>query len=370
MLSERHLRWIDEWLLEQQAMQQGYQIVVKNGKRYKQTVVEEELATKQEFILVLDRSSSMHIIRQEALAALNQEIEAIKAGAKKTGIPTYVSVYTFADYTTFLWRKRAEETTPLTLDEYRPAGMTALRGAIGYSIDNAVDKHDLATSFALHIITDGGENQSTTITHEQLVKKIADMHKTDRWTIFAHGPAGSRAYMLILGIPTGNIAEWEQTVAGVQKMSGATGQSISNYYDARAIGATRSTTMLVTPDLSGVKVEDKLTPVFGYKLLEVTKETKIKEFVESNVGKAYRPGAAFYQLMKKERVEPNKGVLVMNKTNKRVFGGAEARQLIGLAPTGRCRVEPGNHANYDIFIQSLSTNRILPRGTKLLVEPY
>ena len=153
-------------------------------------------------------------------------------------------------------------------------------------------------------------------------------------------------------------------------MSGATGQSIGTYYNTRAAGATRSTTMLVTPDLSGVKVEDKLYPMLGCKLLEVTKETKIKEFVEAATGKAYKPGVAFYQLMKKERVEPNKGVLVMNKTNKRVVGGVAARQLIGLAPTGRCRIEPGNHANYDIFIQSLSTNRILPRGTKLLVEPY
>lgn len=351
-------------------MQQGYQIVVKNGKRYKQTVIEEELTTKQEFILVLDSSASMSIVREGALEALNQEIEAIKAGAKKTGIRTYISVYLFANNVNFFWRKRAEDTTPLKLHDYCPNGMTALRDAVYATIDQALDKHDVSTVFALHLITDGGENNSYKTSYEQVVKQIADMHKTDRWTIFAHGPKGSRGYMASLGIPAGNIAEWEQTLAGVQKMSGATGQSIGTYYNTRAAGATRSTTMLVTPDLSGVKVEDKLYPMLGCKLLEVTKETKIKEFVEAATGKAYKPGVAFYQLMKKERVEPNKGVLVMNKTNKRVFGGVAARQLIGLAPTGRCRIEPGNHANYDIFIQSLSTNRILPRGTKLLVEPY
>jgi hypothetical protein len=57
----------------------------------------------------------------------------------------------------------------------------------------------------------------------------------------------------------------------------------------------------------------------------------------------------------------------MEKGSKAIYGGNAARSLIGLPYGAEAKVEPGNHANYDIFVQSTSTNRKLVRGTKLLV---
>jgi hypothetical protein len=44
--------------------------------------------------------------------------------------------------------------------------------------------------------------------------------------------------------------------------------------------------------------------------------------------------------------------------------------MIGLPANADAKVEPGNHANYDIFVQSTSVNRKLPRGTKLIVVDH
>jgi len=55
----------------------------------------------------------------------------------------------------------------------------------------------------------------------------------------------------------------------------------------------------------------------------------------------------------------------MEKGKSEVYG-PDARDLIGLPAGGTEKVIPGNHANYDIYIQSTSNNRRLVRGTKLI----
>ncbi len=56
----------------------------------------------------------------------------------------------------------------------------------------------------------------------------------------------------------------------------------------------------------------------------------------------------------------------MEKGKKAIWGGKEARHLIGLPDDKDAKVTAGNMSNYDIFIQSTSVNRILVRGTKLI----
>jgi hypothetical protein len=49
-----------------------------------------------------------------------------------------------------------------------------------------------------------------------------------------------------------------------------------------------------------------------------------------------------------------------------MYSGSDARTLIGLPTSGNARLHPGNHGNYDIFIQSTSINRKLVGGTGVL----
>ena len=150
-----------------------------------------------------------------------------------------------------------------------------------------------------------------------------------------------------------------------------TSLGLSNYYQCRSRGLTSSKGFYATTDLSQVTKKDlkQLDDLSkNFMLLDVRKEQEIKDFIESQTGWPYRKGAAFYQLMKTELIQENKQILIRDKTTHKVYGGNDARELINIPENTRIKVNPGNHANYDVFIQSTSTNRKLPRGTKILLE--
>jgi hypothetical protein len=134
-------------------------------------------------------------------------------------------------------------------------------------------------------------------------------------------------------------------------------------------------TFYVQTDLSGLKARDvkrQLDDLSGhFRAYTVGRETDIKTFVESKTHKPYVVGQAFYCLTKPEKVQPNKAVLIAEKGKTAVWGGDQARELVGLPTDGvaHARVEPGNHANYDVYVQSTSVNRKLVRGTKVLIDP-
>jgi hypothetical protein len=78
----------------------------------------------------------------------------------------------------------------------------------------------------------------------------------------------------------------------------------------------------------------------------------------------YLKGAAFYQLTKTEaRVSHTKMVLVRDQATGKIFAGKEARSMIGLPNDRNARLHPGDHAKFDLFIQSESINRKLVGGT-------
>ena len=97
-------------------------------------------------------------------------------------------------------------------------------------------------------------------------------------------------------------------------------------------------------------------------------DVEIRPFIEARLhGKPMLKGAGFYQLTKTEpTVQPNKKILVRDKTTQAIYYGDAARQMLGLPTYGNIRLAPGNHGNFDIFIQSTSVNRKLTRGTSLV----
>jgi len=105
-------------------------------------------------------------------------------------------------------------------------------------------------------------------------------------------------------------------------------------------------------------------------------EWQIRDFVEDRMsrnktfgrqaGGVYGVGLAYYQLTKPEDVQPAKDLVVRDKSSGAIYGGHEARALIGMPTSARVRVKPGNFGNWDIFIKSTSVNRKLVRGTDVL----
>jgi hypothetical protein len=144
---------------------------------------------------------------------------------------------------------------------------------------------------------------------------------------------------------------------------------MGTYFTGRSMGVTSTQTFYT--DLSKVSKADlkELDDITSnVKLWEVKDEAVIREFVESKLkGSPMLKGSAFYQLMKAEKnVQDYKKIALVEKKTKKVLFGDKVRSFLGLPQYGDVKVEPGNHGDFDVFVQSTSTNRKLPRGTKVL----
>jgi hypothetical protein len=115
-------------------------------------------------------------------------------------------------------------------------------------------------------------------------------------------------------------------------------------------------------------------PSGRFQVLEVNKDIKIKDFIKEN-GIEFKSGRGFYQLTKSENIGQYKEIILINKVNGDIFNGDNVRNILNLSPQTKSKGknEKLNFTyleKYDIFIQSKSYNRSLPKGTKLLYEVH
>jgi len=337
------------------------------------------------FAIVIDESGSMAHLRSNVIEAVNNIINTIKTGADQFGQESTVSLYLFNNSVKRRFFKvPAINVATLTSLDYYPSGGTALFDGVGMAIsdfESGVDASDPDTSFVILTYTDGEENSSqywhaqknyrTQGISRDVLELFRKVQSTDRYTITFQLPQGyGHRFANSYNIPAGNIREWEQTVKGVQDVQRSTVNSTLSYFTARSVGTKSVDNFYIQTDLSNLKKSDlkKLDNLQNqFKAWTVEKESDVKTFVEGH-GKKFVIGSVYYALTKKEKVQPQKKVLVMEKGSKAVYGGAQARDLIGLPQGVNATVEPGNHANYDVYVQSTSVNRKLVRGTKVLFD--
>jgi len=257
---------------------------------------------------------------------------------------------------------------PLTAYD-TPGGSTPLFDSIGLLINELktinAGPND---AFLVMVVTDGAENSSKQWSQQAIVNEIRALQATDKWTFVFRVPKGHRCTVENWGIDSGNIQEWETTTRGMEVASAQSSVSMASYYSGtRALGQT-STAKFFT-DASAVT--DK---ALKRSLVDVSSEVKllsvgpadnnvIRPFIKDKLGIELKKGSAFYQLIKTETVQPQKDILIRVKKNGAVYHGAAARDLIGLPHAGNIRVAPGNHGDYDIYVQSTSVNRVLPVGS-------
>jgi len=257
-------------------------------------------------------------------------------------------------------------------------GQTRLYDAVGYLINQfsrMPDANDPNVSFLILAITDGEENASYEWLGSRLGGEIFKLHATDRWTFTFRVPHGYKRSLVNMGIPANNIMEWEQTEQGLRVAETATRAATASYFSARATGVG-STKAFYTTDLSGVDVKaiqstmtDISAQVNEWKVT-ASHCFEIRDFCERMTGKPMLRGAAFYELVKKEdEVQEYKLIMIRDRATRAVYAGHGARQLLGLPTTGTIQLRPGDHAAYDVFIQSTSVNRKLPVGTTLMYWP-
>lgn len=338
-------------------------------------------------VLALDASSSMlGTSATQLVKVADNQIAYLAQRSKEMDQETRVTVYQFgsqgndAEYRRkgFGYRPPARIEcliydkdvlrVPSIKEVYRAWGNTPLIDATWLAIDDLAmtpEKYG-EHSFLMYVLTDGVENDSK---HDSygLSRKIDLL--PEHWTLAAFVPNhdGVRAAKSC-GFPADNIAIWNSTTAaGVEEAGTVIRNATENFMQARASGVrgTRNLFNLATPKLSEVKKNLEALHPGQYRLYNVGSESaRIDEFIEEQTRRAYKRGEAYYQLVKREKVQASKEIAIMGA--KGLYVGAAARDLLGL-PSYEVPVGPGDHTEYDVYIQSTSNNRKLVPGQKVLV---
>lgn len=324
--------------------------------------------------LVLDASGSMGRFERDVVAVADNQIKHLAQRSKELDQETRVTVYTFdyADNIRCVFYDKDVLRMPSLAGHYSANGSTALIDATVKALDDLSKTPELYGdhAFLAYVLTDGAENSSRAFSHYDLERRLQKL--PENWTVAAFVPNQTGKFEAKkFGFPSDNIAIWDTSAKGIAEVGETIRRATENFMTSRAVGVRGSRNLfnmdsaVANVSRSDVQALDKLH--FGqYRFLDVKREGQIADFVEREMKRAYRLGEAFYQLSKPEKVQPGKTIALMDKKSKSVFTGVNARSVLGL-PNHEVKVAPASHPDYDIFIQSTSTNRKLVPGTKLLL---
>jgi hypothetical protein len=145
--------------------------------------------------------------------------------------------------------------------------------------------------------------------------------------------------------------------AAVASSSGSSGASVHRSHHTEA----------AVPSLER---ESELRPCHPskFQIFSVDKDCNIQAFCY-NMGISYAKGKGFYEFTKNEIVQPQKEIVLMNKSTGELYEGEAARTIAGIKSNEeRAKIKPANLDKYRIFIQSTSPNRKLLAGQGFLYE--
>jgi len=191
--------------------------------------------------IILDQSGSMCDTKEEAVRGYNEQVQQMKLNSKEQDI--FCSLVTFnGEVFEHLWCEPAEKLTEAVAADYVTEGSTAMRDAIGYTIDKLKkttnDQEDVA--YLVVVISDGVENASRHFTKGSL-RALKNSVNKEKWTFTYMGCDDEtlQAVAQELDIPISNVAKWSNKTA----RAAAHGQhmnavKLQGYYGNRAKGIT------------------------------------------------------------------------------------------------------------------------------------
>ncbi len=328
--------------------------------------------TKNRVAICIDVSGSTDGISRGIVDLRNATIEQIKAQKGHDALVTQIHFGHHArkfDRSDVISVKFAnvpiDKVMPMSYAEHVPEGGTPLYDSIGRAIHEMEDIHDSETSYICFLISDGRENESRFYPDAQSIRKlIVEKQGTDRWTFAALIHKDYVDYFRSLNaVPDGNIKSW----GGIKEAEVATVAAVGTYFTARSAGKTASKAVFTT-DLSSVTKGDlrRLRDITSeVKVKAVKKGIRIDHCINEWTNGNFKPGINFYMLQKKERLQADKDQFIICEKGQKTFYLAD-RAFFGM-PSGEIKLDPGNHANFDIWVLSTSNNRNLLAGSRVIV---
>lgn len=196
---------------------------------------------KNRIAIILDRSSSMDTIRTEAVKMFNEQVKAIKKGAK-TIEDTTVSLFTFSTNADepIIFNRPAKELKELKVEEYIPNGWTAMYDSVGMAIERLSalpEMSDPDCSFLAIIVTDGEENKSQNFNGQRLSDQIRLLQAGGRWTFtFCGANVDVEKMAAQLHIPKGNTMMFAANSAGMLNATVSSAVGTKGFFRSRAGG--------------------------------------------------------------------------------------------------------------------------------------
>lgn len=321
--------------------------------------------------LVLDGSSSMSSHARNLVKVADEQIRHLALRSEELSQETRVSVYLFDYGVDCLIFDMDVMRLPSISELYRANGMTAL-------VDSVVkSQEDLATTsqiygdhaFLTFVLTDGDENYSK---NSWTVLPKYTSTAAENWTVgFLVPDSRGEAFLSRAGVPSGLVSRWDaSSEKGLADSFTRIKSATDNFMTARAQGVrgTRDVFGMGVDVLNERTVPTVLAPLDSSKYLiyPVKSAGQIRDFVEDK-GLHYNAGMAYYQLTKREAIQARKQIVVVEKATDKVYGGKDARHLIGLPDGKEVKVSPQDNPKYDVYVQSTSVNRKLVPGTFVLI---
>jgi uncharacterized protein YegL len=201
---------------------------------------------KNYYLLILDKSGSMHCVKDATIDGFNEQIQTIKElSGKFTDQEFYVSLLTFNyNVDTVMFNVKAEEAQELGRNDYLPSGSTALYDAIDKGIANmqkdiADDLKDDYVDAMVNVVifTDGEENHSNRESIESIPGRIKELQEGKKWVFSLvgtnHDVFGAAAK---LHIKKGNTMHYANSLVGTRAAHSSLGNATRGFAAKRASG--------------------------------------------------------------------------------------------------------------------------------------
>ena len=353
--------------------------------------------------LLLDASSSMDHLTDSVVKVVDSLTEKWAKQSVALDDMTRLTVYQFSSdsympnggYMECIWYDTDITRIGSIKGRYKPHGATALiRATLQAQKELALTPILYSNhTFLFFLVSDGQNNRDYEMVGE-LSRTLSSL--PDNWTMAALVP-GIQAKIDAnrYGNPNGNIEVWDATSEkGVEEAGERIAAATTSYLttrsgdatfrgtkslfvgasvDAKAVKAA-SLTPLATKDRK-IVVVTKTPDAFEKVVKPVTKSrlkpemgwfVEIEKYVKQANKDVYPLGDVFYELVKRERVQGDKEIAVIEVNTNKVYVGDGARQLLGL-PDHVISVKPDLNSSFKIFIQSNSLNRHLPLHSQIMI---
>ena len=174
-----------------------------------------------ELVFILDKSGSMHGLEADTIGGFNSVIDE----QKKAEGEVFVSTVLFSNGCDVIHdRVSISDIKPMTDDDYRTGGCTALLDAVGSSIEHIEKIHryirneDVPEKTMFVITTDGLENASRKFKGSQ-VRKMVEKKKGEGWEfIFLASNIDAAEAAESIGVGAENAAQFEASREGSRKL--------------------------------------------------------------------------------------------------------------------------------------------------------